>query len=97
MLCATHEQGALAAVYCSLVRRVWSGKVTVAAPRELKHLLGEFNEDYVGAVQHDAQELLSFLTDVRSSGGPCRVALAVHVSVLVGSRTARSWPPPEFE
>lgn len=93
MLCVTHEQGALAAVYCSLVRRVWSGKVTVAAPRELKHLLGEFNEDYVGAVQHDAQELLSFLTDVRSSGVLCGGVTLV----LLGSRTARLWPPPEFE
>lgn len=42
---------------------LWAGRYTSFAPRDFKHRLERFAQQFAGYQQHDSQELLSFLLD----------------------------------
>ena len=56
-------KGELALAFGELVREMWSGSVSVMSPTLLKELMGRKAAQFVGFLQHDAQEFLSFLLD----------------------------------
>ncbi|XP_064399096.1 ubiquitin carboxyl-terminal hydrolase 4-like [Halichondria panicea] len=55
--------GAIAEAYGALLEDIWSGKCSVAAPRQFKTSVGRYAPQFVGYAQHDSQELLAFLLD----------------------------------
>ncbi|XXQ37928.1 Ubiquitin carboxyl-terminal hydrolase [Plasmodiophora brassicae] len=56
-------QGKIAEAYAQLVKDYWLGDSRIISPRELKHVIGEFQPRFRGYQQQDSQELLNFLLD----------------------------------
>ena len=56
-------KGKMAATYGKWVRSMWDNKSSVVTPKDLKTVIGHFNNQFKGYHQHDSQELLSFLLD----------------------------------
>ena len=55
-------KGALAKTYAQLVRRLWSGKTSVA-PVDMRSMIIKYSSQFAGYQQHDSQELLACLLD----------------------------------
>ena len=53
----------IAHTYGKWVRSMWDNKSSVVTPKDLKTVIGHFNNQFKGYHQHDSQELLSFLID----------------------------------
>jgi len=49
--------------FSSLLKRLWSDKITIAAPVKFKQIVGELNSDFGGREQQDASEFMNWLLD----------------------------------
>lgn len=56
-------RGEIADEFSVIVKAMWDGHCRIIAPRRFKHILGQFNQQFVSNEQQDAQELLLFLLD----------------------------------
>ena len=59
--------GEFAAAFASLMQWLWQTQQRVIAPRKFKNQLWELHRDYRGFGQHDAQEVLQIILDVRET------------------------------
>lgn len=57
------HQGRVATAYGDLLSDMWSGKFSVVNPGKFKDVIGEIQPRFKGYLQHDAQEILTFLMD----------------------------------
>lgn len=55
--------GKLVVAYAELMKEIWLGDKSVAEPIDFKQQIGTFAPQFSGRLQHDSQELLSFLLD----------------------------------
>lgn len=56
-------QGKLASSFATLCKEIWFSRSRIIDPFSFKNALGEFNSQFQGSDQHDAQEFLAFLLD----------------------------------
>ncbi|KAJ6236825.1 ubiquitin carboxyl-terminal hydrolase 5 [Anaeramoeba flamelloides] len=55
--------GKMANAFAEVCLEYWGGKSSVYSPREFKHVIGQFANQFTGYNQHDVQELISFVLD----------------------------------
>ena len=57
------EDASLVRDYADLLKHLWFGLAKSIPPYKIKTAIGRLNEDYIGAAQHDAHDLLELLLD----------------------------------
>ncbi|XP_065576578.1 ubiquitin carboxyl-terminal hydrolase 15-like [Artemia franciscana] len=57
------NHGEIARAYADLIRTIWSGQHSSYSPRQFKIQVGRFAPQFSNYLQHDSQELLTFLLD----------------------------------
>ena len=55
--------GRLASAFASLCKETWRQSVSCVAPRDLKHVIGQFAPQFSGWGQQDSHELVTFMLD----------------------------------
>ena len=56
-------KGRLASAFASLCKETWREAVSCVAPRDLKHVIGQFAPQFSGWGQQDSHELVTFMLD----------------------------------